>query len=96
MLNFGGQRGNRLAQSQLGAGTRKVQAYHVLKQVAADLRRRTAAGMWVITEMGYVGYSKKARVSVEATNAWRSGTVELVSSAFTQSFRVDPPGSGEA
>jgi hypothetical protein len=91
MLNFGGQRGKRLAQSQLGAGTRKADAYEVLKQVAADLKRRTTAGIWIVTEAGNTGYDKKFRISEGATNAARAGKIDLVSPAFTQSFQVDPP-----
>jgi hypothetical protein len=91
MLNFGGLRGNRLAQSQFGAGTHNPDAYRILKQVAADLKERTTAGMWVVTEAGTVGYVKKARISEGATRASRSDKLELVSPIFTQSFRVDPP-----
>jgi hypothetical protein len=91
MLNVGQQRGNRLAQAQLGAGTRKAKAYEVLKQVATDLQHRTMAGIWVITASGNAGYSKKFRFSEGAANAARAGDIELVGIAFTQSFRVDPP-----
>jgi hypothetical protein len=90
-LNVGTTRDNRLAQAQFTGGSNKVDAYDVLKKVAAELKRRTVAGLWVITETGNVGYSKLFRVSPGAAAASRAGRVELVSMAFTQSFRVDEP-----
>ena len=91
MLNVGRQRGNRLAQSQLGAGARKAMAFEVLKHVARDLKMRTSAGLWVIGETGIGGYVKNFRISEGATDASRSGEIELVSPVFTQSFHVDRP-----
>ncbi len=91
MLNVGRLRGKRLAQADLGAGTHKAEAFKVLKKVAQDLKKRTTAGIWVITETGNVGYNKSFRFSRGAAKADRTGEVELVSIAFTQSFRVDPP-----
>jgi hypothetical protein len=91
MLNVGRERNNRLAQGALGAGAHTVQAYQILKQVTAELKRRTTAGIWVVTEAGNVGYNNKFRISEGATNAARAGKVQLVSEAFTQSFFVDPP-----
>ncbi len=96
MLNVGGQRGKRLAQAQLGAGTDKAEAFEVLKQVAADLKRRTTEGIWVVSETWVVGYVTKFRISEGATNAARAGRLDLVSPAFTQSFHVDPPGKEES
>ncbi|HEV3439704.1 MAG TPA: hypothetical protein VG122_20230 [Gemmata sp.] len=93
MLNVGRRRGNRLAQAQLGAGTNKAKAFEVLKKVAAELKRRTKAGIWLVTENGNVGYVKSARISEGATTAARAGQIDLVSPAFTQSYRVDPPES---
>jgi len=93
MLNVGRQRGNRLAQAQFGAGTNKAKVLEVLKQVVSDLKRSTKAGIWVVNEDGSVGYSKISRISEGATNAVRAGQIDLVSPAFTQSYRVDPPES---
>ena len=91
MLDVGRQRGKRLAQAALGAGAYTDQGYQILKQVADELKRRTAAGIWVVTETGNVGYNEKFRISEGATNAARAGEIQLVSVAFTQSFLVDPP-----
>lgn len=91
MLNVGGKRGNRLAQAALGAGANTGEAYQILKQVAVELKCRTTAGIWVVTEAGNVGYNKKFRISEGATNAARAGEIQLVSVTFTQSFLVDPP-----
>ena len=91
MLDVGGQRGNRLAQAALGAGANTDEAYQILKQVAVELKCRTTAGIWVVTEAGNVGYNKKFRISEGATNAARAGEIQLVSVAFTQSFLVDQP-----
>src|SRR5439155_276966 len=82
MLGFGGQRSNRLAQSQLGAGARTEEGYDVLKQVARDLEQRTTAGIWVIGETGHIAYCKKDRISEGAKKASRSGQLDLVSIAF--------------
>jgi hypothetical protein len=91
MLNVGEQRGDRLAQGQLGAGAHTDQAYQILKQVAVELKRRTTAGIWVVTEAGNVGYNRKFRISERATDAARAAEIQLVSDAFTQSFHVDSP-----
>ena len=91
MLNVGNMRGNRLAQCQLGAGASNSEAYEVLKHVAKELRRRTPPGVWVITAIGTVGYTKRFRVSRGAAAASRAGEIELVDIAFGQSFRVDEP-----
>jgi hypothetical protein len=91
MLNVGRQREERLAQGQLGAGAHTDQGYQILKEVAAELKRRTTAGIWVVTEAGNVGYNKKFRISQGATNAVRVGEVDLVDPAFGGSFHVDPP-----
>jgi hypothetical protein len=91
MLNVGRLRGKRLAQADLGAGARTAKGWEVLKKVATDLKRRTKAGIWVINENGCVGYAKDFRISEGATKAARAGVIDLVSIAFTQSFRVDPP-----
>src|SRR5262245_60706968 len=72
MLNVGRQRGKRLGQAQLGAGTRKVKTFELLKKVATDLKRRTAAGIWVITETGKVAYVKGFRISQGAASATRA------------------------
>lgn len=91
MLNVGEQRGKRLGQAHLGAGTDKAAAFEVLKKVTADLKRRTTAGIWVVMANGNVGYTKNERISEGAANAERSGKIELVDSAFTCSYHVDPP-----
>jgi hypothetical protein len=91
MLNVGRKRGNRLAQAQLGARTNKAEAFEVVKKVAGDLKHRTNAGMWVVSESGSVGYVKNFRISEGATNAARAGKIDLVSPAFTQSFTLDRP-----
>jgi hypothetical protein len=91
MLDVGLQRGNRLAQGALAAGARTDQAFQILKQVAVELKRRTTAGIWVVSEAGNVGYNRKFRISEGAANASRAGEIQLVSVAFTQSFLVDPP-----
>ena len=91
MLNFGGIRGNRLAQGQFGAGTDNTEAFGVLKKVASELKGRTAQGVWVVTEAGNVGYTKAFRVSDGAAAASRAGKLELTNVAFTQTIRVDPP-----
>jgi hypothetical protein len=91
MLNVGQQKGKKLAQSQLGGGTNKIDAYGVLKQVASELRKRTSAGLWVVAETGDVDYAKGFRISPGAATAARAGEIDLVSIAFTQSFKVDRP-----
>jgi hypothetical protein len=91
MLNVGRQRGDRLAQAQLGAGADKAAAFEVLKRIASDLKRTTTAGMWLLTENGNFGYVKNARVSEGARNAALAGKVNLVGIAFSGSFRVIPP-----
>lgn len=96
MLDVGEQRGNRLAQAALGAGAHTEQGYQILKQVAAELKRRTTAGMWVVTETENVGYNNRFRISEGAGNAARTGEIQLVSVAFTQTFLVDPPKSEES
>jgi hypothetical protein len=96
MLDVGEQRGNRLAQAALGAGVHTDQGYQILKQVAAELKRRTRAGIWVVTETGNVGYNNKFRISEGAEKASRAGEIQLVSVAFTQSFLVDQPKSEES
>jgi hypothetical protein len=90
MLNVGRQRGNRLAQAQLGAGARRPGAFKVLQSVARELKRRTTAGVWIEAPLG-IGYTKGYRISPGAANASRAGDVELVSMVFTQSFHPDPP-----
>src|SRR6266702_5887418 len=101
MLAVGGKRGKRLAQAQLGAGTNKAKAFEVLKKIAADLKRRTTAGIWLVTAIGNVGYIKNDRISEGATNAARTGKIDLVDIAFNSSFHVDQPeievrGTGDA
>jgi hypothetical protein len=91
MLNVGEQRGRRLSQAHLGAGTKKVKAFEVLKKVAAELKRRTTAGAWVVMANGNVGYTKNERISEGATNASRAGKIDLVGIGFTCSYHVDPP-----
>ena len=89
MLAVGRQRGRRLAQAQLGAGTDKAKAFQILKKVVAELKRRTTAGIWVVGGGGNVGYAKNFRISEGAKEASRAGKVDLVSIVFTQSFHVD-------
>lgn len=90
-LKVGRVKGKRMEQSHLGAGTDKIEAFKILKKVAQQLRERTTAGIWVITEMGNVGYAKTFRYSAGAAKAARTGSMELTAIGFTQSFRVDPP-----
>jgi hypothetical protein len=91
MLDVGRQRGDRLAQGDLAGGARTDQAYRILKQVAAELKRRTTAGIWLVTEAGNVGYIKKDRISERAANASRAGEIDLVGVGFTCSYHVDQP-----
>jgi hypothetical protein len=91
MLNAGEQRGKRLAQAQLGAGTKKARAFQVLKKVAADLKRRTKGGIWLVTDVGKVGYINNERISEGAANAARAGKIDLVGIAFTSCYYVDQP-----
>jgi hypothetical protein len=90
-LNVCKMRDKRLPQGQFGGATEKADAYKTPKKVAQELKRRTTAGIWVITEAGNIGYSKNSRISPGAAKAARAGTIELVSIAFTQSYRVDRP-----
>lgn len=91
MLNVGRKKGDRLQQAFLGAGTDKPVAFTVLKKVAQDLKKRTTAGLWVISQTGHVGYSKTCRISPGAASAARAGEIELADMAFGASYRVDPP-----
>jgi hypothetical protein len=90
-LSVGRLKSNRLEQSHLGAGTDKPDAFKILKQIAHQLKKRTAAGVWVIGCTGSVGFMKAFRVSPATADAARTGKVELTGLGFTQSFRVDPP-----
>jgi hypothetical protein len=96
MLNVGQQRGKRLSQAQLGAGTNKVKALEVLKKLAGLLKRRTKAGIWLENAIGSIGYVKDQRISERTKEATRAGLIELVSMAFTCSYLVDPPDVVEA
>ena len=73
VLNAGNMKGNRLAQAQLGADTQNDEAFQMLKKIAAELKRRTAAGLWVVAPSGNVGFTKAARISPGAARASRSG-----------------------
>ncbi len=90
-LIVGRLKDNRLEQSHLGAGTDKAEAFKILKKIAYQLKKRTTAGVWVISCTGNVGFMKIFRVSPATADAARAGKVELMSYGFTQSFRVDPP-----
>jgi hypothetical protein len=91
MLNVGRVRGKRLEQAQLGGGTEKREAFAVLKKLAADLKRATTAGVWVVNQTGTVGYAKTFRISPGAAAAARAGTVTLTAPGATQRFFPDPP-----
>lgn len=91
MLNVGIQKGKRLSQAQFGAGTDRSAAIEVLRKIVAELKGRTSAGIWVIGETGIAGFVKEFRISEGAKKASQAGNIELVSSAFTQSFQVDKP-----
>ncbi len=80
-----------LAQAQFGSSTEKVTAFAILKKIAADLKRRTNAGIWVTGMTGITGYAKQFRVSEGATNASRSGKIRLVLHIDGQTFHVDAP-----
>ena len=95
-LYVGGQKGNRLAQSHLGAGTDKADAFAILKKVAANLRHRTQPGMWVISAKGAVGYYKSERFSQGVAEAARTGKIELIVSGTKLIYKVDPPESGSS
>lgn len=69
-LLVGGQKGSKLRQSHLGAGTDKAEAFKILKKIAYQLKKRTIAG----TDFGTL---KIFRVSPGAANAARSGELEL-------------------
>lgn len=92
MLNVGNLRGNRLGQAQLGAGARTKEALGVLKEIAAELRRRTRAGLWVVTATGHVNFTKMFRISDRAADAARSGQIQLTDIAFGQDMYVELPG----
>ncbi|MCE5327222.1 MAG: hypothetical protein LLG01_12510 [Planctomycetaceae bacterium] len=91
MLNVGTFRGKELSQAQLGAGTDKKGAFEILKRIAAELRRRTTAGVWVVSPTGHAGFTKAFRISPGAAAASRAGQIELKNIAFGQLMTVDPP-----
>lgn len=69
-LLVGRQKGRKLEQSHLGAGTDKAEAFKTLKKIAYQLKKRTIAG----TEFGTL---KIFRVSPGAANASSTGKLEL-------------------
>lgn len=69
-LLVGRQKGRKLGQSHLGAGSDKPEAFKTLKRIAYQLKKRTIAG----TEFGSL---KIFRVSPGAANAARTGKLEL-------------------
>jgi hypothetical protein len=92
MLNVGGMRGKRLAQSQFGGGTDNIEAFLTLKKLAANLKRRTTTGVWVTSISGHVGRSRTYRISPAAASAARCGDVELADIAFAgQTMSPDGP-----
>jgi hypothetical protein len=94
MLNIGGLKGTRLDQAHFGGSTDKPAALSVLKQIARDLKRATAPGIWVIGATGHVGYAKEFRFSPGAASRARSGEIELTMGGTTQQFMVDEPFPG--
>ena len=69
-LYVGQQKGKRLGQSHLGAGTDKAEAFKTLKKIAYQLKKRTNGG----AEFGTL---KIFRVSPGAATAASSGELEL-------------------
>ncbi len=69
-LYVGQQKGRKLGQAHLGAGTDKAEAFKTLKKIAYQLKKRTIAG----TDFGTL---KIFRVSPGAANAARTGKLEL-------------------
>ncbi len=69
-LLVGRQKGRKLEQSQLGAGTNKAEAFKTLKKIAYQLKKRTLPG----TDFGTL---KIFRVSPGVASAVKSGKLEL-------------------
>jgi hypothetical protein len=94
MLNVGRQKGDQLAQSQLGAGAKSARGHALLKKLAAELTAQTKDGCWVVSEAGNIGMSKMSRLSEGAIKASRAGKLVLRSAIFTQYYSIDKPNEG--
>lgn len=92
-LHVGRMKDTRLEQSQFGSRTEKAEAYKALKGIAQELKRRTTAGIWVVTAAGNVGFNKYFRFSPGVAKAQRQRKLQLTAVGFTQSFYVDRPSS---
>jgi hypothetical protein len=89
-LHLGLVRHGRLEQAHLHGGSDNAAAFAMWKRLAAELKRRTTAGVWVTAAQGNVGYSKD-RISPGAAAADRAGELELTMGGTVLRYTADEP-----